>query len=202
VALGFIRYFAVTNDGPIGRAALAYLPSLLRIAPVRVISKSGQLEGAWRRYEALIMTPMTGSCVSCVCTHPSSWVWEQSIPMPSANVGVQSAATAESTPQTGGIARGVVELYTPKVRNVLFVVEPPTTHAQHKTAARYEAVLFANADSVRGSDFVPAAEPVGDLAPYAYVDFVYQTLDHSKIDHAVIRTAVLGPPPPTETPYR
>jgi hypothetical protein len=190
VALGFIRYFAVTNDGPIGRAALAYLPSLLRIAPVRVISKSGQLEGAWRRFEALLLTPMSGTCVSCVCTHPSSWVWEQSIPMPSANVGVQSAATAVSTPQTGGIARGVVEIYTPKVRNVLFMVESPTTDAQRQTAAKYEAVICAYA-------YQSGKMQTGTLAG-AFTAFVPLPVT----DHAAVRAAVLGPPLPRETPYR
>lgn len=209
MTLGFIRYFAVTNDSPIGRAALGYLTPLLRIAPVRVVSKSGQLEGAWRRFEPLILTPMQGLCVSCVCTPPASWIWEQSVPMPSANIGAQGAAqaTADSAPQVGGIAKGTLELYTPPgpklLRNVLFVVAPPTTAAQRLTAARYEAVLFHSAAVVAASDLVASSRDTGgDLAPGAYVDFSYQTLDTTKIDPAVIRRAVLGEPGPTQTPYR
>lgn len=144
MALDFIRYFSVTNDSPIGRVAQSYLVSLLRIAPVRVVSKSGQLEGSWKRYNELIMTPMTGACVSCVCTPPAAWVWDQSVPMPASNLGPQGAAT-DPAPEVGGVARGTQELYTPPgktvLRNVLFMVDPPQTDAQHQTASRYEAVF-------------------------------------------------------------
>ncbi len=148
MSLGFIRYFATTNDTPVGKAALAYLSSLLRIAPVRVVSKSGQLEGQWRRFEQLIMTPMAGTCVSCVCTPPSQWIWEASVPMPAKNLGAQGAAVADAAPAIGGTAKGTQELYTVPsktvLRNVLFVVQPPQTDAQRKTAARYEAVVISD----------------------------------------------------------
>lgn len=212
MSLGFIRYFATTNDTITGRTALHCLIALLRIAPVRVISKSGQLEGSWRRFEQLLLTPMTGTYVSCVCTPPAQWIWEASVPMPASDVGAQGAAKALSAPAIGGIAKGTQELYTEwagsgpratRVRNVLFVVEPMQTDAQRKTAARYEAVLFANGESVSESDIVAAAEPNGDLREGACVDFLYQPppmrFAHpdqvGPVDLDVVRRAVLGGQP-------
>jgi hypothetical protein len=186
VALGFIRYFAVTDDSHTGRLAAGYLLSLLRIAPVRVVSKSGGLDGVWRRFEPLIMTPMVGTCVSCVCTHPISWIWESSVPMPEANVGAMGAATAATAPKVGGIARGISELYTPPrqtvLRNVLFVVDPPMTDAQRQTASRYEAVVLSPItnpwdDPARG-DLLRAVGLRGWVAGVH--------------EHAQIRDAVLG----------
>lgn len=191
MALGFIRYFATTNDSPIGRVAQSYLVSLLRIAPVRVVSKSGQLEGSWQRFIELILTPMQGSCVSCVCTPPAAWISEMSVPMPAANVGPQGAA--ESTPAAREIARGTHELYTPPnrtvLRNVLFIAEAPTTDAQQKTAARYEAAIVNSLNiGLEISRRWPERRFDGSVVSTPVVH------------HHVIREAVLGPAAPSETP--
>lgn len=187
----FIRYFAATDASPIGLAALSYLKSLCRIAPVRVISKTGGMDGPWVAYEQLLMTPMVGTYVNCVCTHPSAWAWTADVLMPAANLGAMGAATATGAPK-GARAQGPQELYTDKVRNVLFVVEPPRTEAERATVIKYEAVLFASNEAVTLSELVAAAAPGGELREGAFVDFVWETLDHHKVSHGVIRKAVLG----------
>lgn len=202
MALGFIRYFATTDDSAIGKVALGYLTSLLRIAPVRVVSKSGQLEGAWRRFEQLITTPMIGTCVSCVCTPAAQWVWEASVPMPATDAGAQGAASAPSAPAIAGTAKGILELYTPysgsgaraaRMRNVLFVAEAPTTDAQRQTALRYEAVVYLD------SRFVIAKNAEHGLGT------ILAHVPQPVTDHGTIRNAVLGlsgPSAPAEGPYR
>ncbi len=187
--LGFIRYFAVTNGSEVGAFGANYLLSLLRLAPVRLVSTSGLLEGVWRRYETLLMTPMTGTCVSCVCTHPSSWIEDMAVPMPAQNLGAQGAAMTDSAPKTAGTARGVRELYTPPgktvLRNVLFMVEPPKTDAQRQTAARYEAVVIPPMVADDQARFGFGAKLMQEIG----IGRVYVATSN---DHTLLRLAVLG----------
>ena len=203
MALDFIRYFAVTNDSPIGKAAQSYLVSLLRIAPVRLLSRSGGfLEGSWRRFEGLIMTPMQGKCVSCVCTSPASWIEELAVPMPKVNATMDAVASPvmPTGPEILGVARGMAELYTPPapngsvLRNVLFLVDPPTTDLQHRTASRYEAVIAPS--------LTPGAE-IARLWPDRRFQGTVVPIPITPTGHQSIREAVLGlEAVPTETPYR
>lgn len=199
MTLGFIRYFATTDDSVIGRVALEYCKSLLRIAPVRVISKSGGLEGPWRKFEQLIMTPMAGACVSCVCTPPAQWIWEASVPMPAADLGAQGAAMAPSAPAIGGTAKGRIELYTPPgksvLRNVLFVVDLPTTELQRQTALQYEAVVYSR------MAHHPDLETIATNQDHA-IGTILACVTIPVTNHGAIRNAVLGPSGPSDGVYR
>lgn len=161
-APSFIRYFAHTDNSELGKIALEYLRSMVRIAPVRVVSMSGGLVGAWDRLESMLLTPMTGSYVNAVCCHPSRWIWEAVVPMTDAAADICDPdlpaaphVVVDGSPNdrhvevempamqpTTEYARGVEELYTPKVRNVLFIGTVQTTDQQHATARKYEAVIL------------------------------------------------------------
>ena len=188
--LSFIRFFAVTDGSPLGVIAHEYLKGLIRIAPVRVVSVSGGLTGPWERHVSMTMTPMVGDYVNCVCTHPSSWVSELSVPMPASE-----DMHGEDAGKIEGHARGAVELYTQGVRNVLFAAESYlfgdviVTLAQAATAAKYEAIVVSDEDLILGlgvTNIWVIRTPVRD--------------------HASMRSAVIGPPPtppPTpQGPYR
>lgn len=136
----FIRYFADTSDTPLGKAALEYCKSLCRIAPVRVVSLSGGLYGPWSPYAELAWTPMEGVYVNAVCCHPSRWVMVMAVPMPDTDIDMVVGPIGDPK-RPAEVATGRVELRTAGVRNVLFVVVPPTTPDQHQTAAQYEAVI-------------------------------------------------------------
>jgi hypothetical protein len=176
----FIRYFAQTDDGPLGKLALEYLRSMLRVAPVRLVSISGGLSGAWHRFENLLMTPMAGDYVNAVCVYPEKWVWTTSVPMtdrpsfpggddvleghehplvvpfeadhpdmPAAPrpvvdgpPGDRHMAIELPDPQpVVEIAERIDELYTPKVRNVLFMGVPPATEQQRAAAVKYQDII-------------------------------------------------------------
>lgn len=153
--LDFIRFMAVTDESPIGLAALEYCKAMVRVAPVRIASVSGGLVGAWEAMDALQMTPMTGAYVNAVCTHPSQWRQQLAVPM---HKPVTEQGASDPSPERlfspDGFARGDVSLYTEGVRNVLFVVqtaflrEPETPiQAMHTKEyldelVRYEALVF------------------------------------------------------------
>jgi hypothetical protein len=131
----FIRYFAQTDGSALGLAALEYLRSMLRVAPVRVVSMSGGLVGPWHKWADLQLTPLSGTYVNAVCCHPSRWTWVAEVPMTDADAAPGGAAKPTE------LAVGREELYTAKVRNVLFMVVPPTEDEQQKTAAKYERIV-------------------------------------------------------------
>lgn len=190
MSFNFLRLFAVTDDTPLGHAALAFCKALCRLGPVRVISTTGGLTGPWAPYAELTMTPADGTYVNCVCTHPSSWVERRSMPMP-AQEGASFAAALENdpdkpAPKIDGFAAGVIELYTPKaLRNVILVVSPPITAEQEIAPAKYDAVLI-DKRLIPGTRFemLNLVDPTG-------TDFA-----------GVVAAAVLGPTKAPEGPYR
>lgn len=134
----FIRYFAATDNSPIGMVALGYLSGLLRIAPVRVGSMTGGMSGRWEHYSLLLATPMDGDYVNVVCCAPERWTWEQWVEMP------------ERTPTAGGtvsVAKGRQELYTAGKHNVLIAMGYPVASPQRDTARLYEHVVVPDDQS-------------------------------------------------------
>lgn len=127
--LPYVRFF-VSTEGMLGPVALSYLRSILRIAPVRLVCMSGELEGPWTAMHKLLMTPMDEPMIAnVVCTHPMIWSRSLTVPMPKT-----ATSPAERASRT-------VELYTDGVRNVLFAAAPPTSKAQREAAAKYEAIV-------------------------------------------------------------
>lgn len=140
----FLRYFATTDDSYIGVAALAYLRSLIRIAPVRLISPmglEGGLRGAWSAFDGLLYTPMTGPYINVVCTAPARWRWRQNIAAPKRQIVRPGDVLAADELEH---ISDMVELYTVGVRNVLIVAAPPVGHGQIAAAQKYEAVVIAD----------------------------------------------------------
>lgn len=135
----FIRYFAATDNSPLGDVALHYCKALLRIAPVRVASMTGGLGGAWERYATLLGTPLSDHFVNAVCCHPSAWTRIQRVEIP--NVVDGKMVSIEKASQR-------MELYTHGVRNVLFVVDGPRALSPEADASalRYEALVFPSPD--------------------------------------------------------
>lgn len=176
-APGHIRVFADTTDSPLGLAAFEYTKSLMRIAPVRVVTMTGTLVGRWMGYMSLLTTPMMGSCVNTVCCAPERWTWLAQVPMPDRNVGPVQAAMGgvEATE----VAAAWQELHTEGMRNVLFTIanpadlEPP----QIRTALKYDALVVP--DGLHMSLWIAAgAHP--------------RIIANPVTDHAAIRDAVLG----------
>lgn len=170
----FIRYFATTDEqSPVSAVALAYLRSLVRIAPVRVIDPGrmimGLPDGEWGKFAGLFATPMVGPYVNVVCTEPSRWTWMQHIDAPKED---KLDAELEHFEKR-------LELYTQGVRNVLLVAQPPTNEAEVRAANRYECVLVATPEiqldwgyHANGSGIVYVPVPVKE--------------------HRLVRIAVLG----------
>jgi hypothetical protein len=135
----FIRYFALTDDSPVGRVSFEYMRGLLRIGPVRVATMSAGLSGRWELFAPLLVTPLpTSGYVNVVCCLPGQWSWIQRIPMPNLDAQGKVASTDVATHR--------VELYTVGVRNVLLVGSPPPgVPAQLQetltTALRYQAFV-------------------------------------------------------------
>ncbi len=137
MGLPYIRFF-VSTDGTINAAALSYLRSLLRIAPVRLVLMSGELEGPWIAMGRLLATPMDEPMIAnVVCTHPPLWTRALSVAMPKT-----ATATAERVTRT-------IELYTAGVRNVLLCVEPPSSKAERDAALKYEAIIVPSLELAR-----------------------------------------------------
>src|SRR6185369_14286380 len=94
---GYIRLFAATDESSLGLTALEYTRSLMRIAPVRLITTTGQLLGRWAALQSLLNSPMAGSWVNVVACDPARWTWVQTIPMPNRDVaGVAAFEDAEA----------------------------------------------------------------------------------------------------------
>jgi hypothetical protein len=79
----FIRYFARTDETPLGRAAEAYCDALVatgapvRLVPTRVaelqLDRRGRSSSVWDRHRDLLITPMTGIYANVVCGEPADW---------------------------------------------------------------------------------------------------------------------------------
>lgn len=128
----WIRYFACTDDSPLGRIALIYLKALCRIAPVGLVPLEVPLGPRWEPYFAGLRAPKVGTYVNVVCAPRSRWAWPQTVVVP----------PVDGKP--GETHRGIIELHTVGVRNVLIApVAPPTDHEREaaKTALKYDAVI-------------------------------------------------------------
>lgn len=134
----FIRYFATTDDSPTGRMALEYLKSMLRIAPVRVVSLTGLPLGDWTYYGQALHTPtpVGPRCISVVCSHPARWAFTRRVTIPATE-----RSPAEDLEHT-------VDFYTPGLHNVLVVPEVPG-ETQAATAAKYQARIVPTEALVR-----------------------------------------------------
>lgn len=128
-----IRYFAPTDNSEVGRVALGYLTSLMRMAPVRVGSLSGFFSGAWEAASRLMVTPLHDHFINVVCAPPERWVWAMRIPM----------RTSDGK-RVADVAKGTAELYTHGRRNVLLSPIVPTSDSLRctiETAQKYESVV-------------------------------------------------------------
>jgi len=144
--IDYIRFLADTDDSPYGALALAYLPALLRIAPVRIGTLTGGLSGPWHPghqddaspFSPLLATPMQGTYVNVVCCQPSRWTWVQRVPMP------KRLASGELV-LSDDVATGRQELYTAGVHNVLITAEAKRpTSEQLGAALAYEQIVNAD----------------------------------------------------------
>jgi hypothetical protein len=136
-----IRYYAATNDTPTGRVALEYYKSLVRIAPVRVLSTTGVLSGAWAGFSAALVTPMAYPMVNVVCSVPSRWTWTQRVEATMQPVVAGPHITAVTVPAKTERIEGRLELYTRGIRNVLLAADEPGDMEQLETAIKYEMIV-------------------------------------------------------------
>ncbi len=177
---GYIRFFAETHDGSsASRSALEYLHSVIRIAPVRLVSVTGELARPWRVFTRLLTTPMDGPLIAnVVATSPEHWCRQLKIPMPDKDPLAAALATGKIAPVVAAeVARGSVELYTEGVRNILITESIPATADQMTTAMRYEAVITS-------SRSVQVGWPRDGVVPVHLM---------SPISHAALRIFVTGP---------
>ncbi len=168
----YLRYFCEVSDSPAGTVALAYLRSLVRIAPVRVIDPRGHqlvgaLPGGWNRFTSCLMTPMAGTFINIVCTAPDRWTWLQKVSAPKKNERGSETVTIT----------GRCELYTSGARNVLIsdAAFESLSEEERATAAKYDALIT----------------PLGDLALWLPATTV---IPIPVKDHAAMSAVVLGTP--------
>jgi len=163
----FVRYWADTSDSGLGIAALEYMRSLIKIAPVRVISMSGFMAGRWTGYEALLATPMVGTPINCVCCDPSRWTWVERVPMGDRAVDHQAirAGGEVEIPPTSEVVDGRLELYTHGIRNVLFALANPRTKPEVATALKYEHIVVSSDAQV--SPWISAGARPPHVIPWA-----------------------------------
>jgi hypothetical protein len=157
-----IRYFATTDDSDTGRVALAYLKSLLRLGPVRLVSVSGSLGVRWEAFTPLMGTMLAYPYVSVVCCVPGRWTWLHRVAMPCLDKHGQVIAMDHAAER--------LELYTAGMRNVLLAACPPPSDPQVlqdtlATALRYQAFVVPTqevADQWAGLDCHPRVISVMD----------------------------------------
>lgn len=151
----FIRYFATMDESPTGTAALAYLRSLVRIAPVRLVDPRGPMFGqelprAWRAFAGCLMTPMDGPFINVVCTEPQHWAWTRVIDAPKKN---EPGAEIEKI-------TGSFELYTASaIRNVMIIPDPswlPRGGLWLETTDKYERLVIGWHNDDRQPDCLDA----------------------------------------------
>ena len=139
----FIRLFADTTGSAASDVALEYMRSLMRVAPVRLITVTGPLVGRWMGYGQLLATPMLGDFVNCVACDPARWTWVERVPMGSKPIDIGEIGDGKelTVPAAPELASGRVELYTLGKRNVLFVIAPPRSKVETEAAKKYEVFV-------------------------------------------------------------
>lgn len=148
----YIRFFADTTNSPLGVTALEYARSLMRVAPLRVVSVTGLFSGPWTAYEKLMATPMVGGLINAVCCDPARWTWIQKVPMPEADISSEDmkalaatgAAPAALSKKPAEVLSERVGFYTIGVRNILFAAAVPRAQAEIVEAAKYECIVTPN----------------------------------------------------------
>ncbi len=161
----YIRYFADTSHtarSPLSRCALEYLKAMLALrpyVPIRLVSCTSTLDGAWEGCTSLLMTPMQGVLVNAVCCLPSAWTWLQRIP----------GRTRAEHDGEADVAR--CALWTAGARNVLFSPLMPLEAPEIATALQYDAIVVPDhglAEQWRalGADPIVIATPVTDRAAF------------------------------------
>lgn len=191
----YIRVFASTDGGAVSNVALEYVRSLIRAAPIRLISVSGLLDKSWMIFERLLTTDMSGRMLAnVVITEPQYWVKQLKIPMPKRNPMAEMIAARSSgqfsseeraqAPRPGSVevAESTVELYTAGVRNVIVLASAIRSPVQIKAALRYEAAITPNRND--------AAQGSGELLPL----HIGAPVQH----HNMLKAVVLGPSPEKE----
>lgn len=175
--MGYVRFFAETAGSRLSSIALEYMRSLIRIAPVRLVTVTGSLEGHWAMYERLLTTDMTRDMLAnVVCTSPEHWYRRLSIPMPKTNPLAQVLATGSEPPaQDLEKAQGAMELYTAGVRNVLIAVDPPRSNDQLLAAIKYEVKITPDLARVAGKGLHPIMVPVPVTSHAAFRNLVVGT---------------------------
>lgn len=136
-----IRLWAATDLSESGTLALEYARALVRIAPVRLISVTGLLEGSWRSMQRLLETPMVTPLVNVVCCDEGNWIRTIRVGMPEEDrmqASIASGKVQSAKVKTEPMDR---ELYTVGVRNVLVARELPSALAFSRTAAKYESIV-------------------------------------------------------------
>jgi len=123
-----IRYWAATDDSPVGRLALEFLRTMLKITQVRVLSLSCGMHGRWENYSSLLMTHISNPYVNVACCDPAMWSRTHSIKAPLKIGGFE-------------IITGTTALYTSGVRNVLITGDRPSDPVQLETALGYEVIV-------------------------------------------------------------
>lgn len=152
----YIRYFAATTDDLVGRAARLYMRSLVQYAPVRLISMTGMLEGAWDRFTANLITPLAPPWINVVCADPARWTWLHQVAMPKHDANPVDAGDVPIE----GIARERVELYTPGVHNILFATVMPRSKAELQSALKYETLVVMSHEQDASWRTAPGCTPL------------------------------------------
>lgn len=183
-----LRFMATTAESPAGRAALAYLRAVIRIAPVRLVNLSGALDARWEPMENLIFTPMdTPMLASIVCTDPERWAYRLSIPMPKKDPFAAALARGSADGKAIVVptvdlqaekAERLVELYTAGTRNVLIATSVPPSKVHCTAAARYEAVIVPSEDLADKFEGAIGRRPL--VIPYPVVE------------HGALRAAIIS----------
>lgn len=121
----FIRYMAATDGSPASRMALAYLPALLEIGRVHLVSVTGLLSDGWPLSLIGSAADVPSSFINVVCCQ--RWAW-----LPS-------------------LSNEMIDLWTAGVRNVLIVGSAPDGDvALMATARRYDAIVVSESEALRG----------------------------------------------------
>lgn len=78
-----IRYFAAIDDTPLGKMAMAYCESMVKLGhQVRLLASTvanlqvdqrGKSDLEWSKFRRLLTTPMAGRYVNVVCTESEYW---------------------------------------------------------------------------------------------------------------------------------
>lgn len=143
----WIRYFADTSDGAHGQVARAWVSTLLKIAPVVIVTTSpGMPTEKWAVWGPLFRAPLDGPFVNVVCAHPTKWAWNQNL------VASVSEGRAETTSHR-------IELYTAGVRNVLIHGFGPRDADHTAAATRYEAMVVMDEASAMLWEMAGVARP-------------------------------------------